>query len=123
MDRQESNNFDYETTLDALLDYINQLPKSTVKLLDVSRYQLLMETAAALQKLLAETIPEGSLTVEIDPDFNLGCISSELPELSVTNPQTLSVILKNADNCEIYPLTNGNLRLDITFQRILKSVR
>lgn len=123
MDRQESNNFDYETTLDALLDYINQLPKSTVKLLDVSRYQLLMETAAALQKLLAETIPEGSLTVEIDPDFNLGCISSELPELSVTNPQTFSVILKNADNCEIYPLTNGNLRLDITFQRILKSVR
>lgn len=123
MDRQESNNFDYETTLDALLDYINQLPKSTVKLLEVSRYQLLMETAAALQKLLAETIPEGSLTVEIDPDFNLGCISSELPELSVTNPQTFSVILKNADNCEIYPLTNGNLRLDITFQRILKSVR
>lgn len=122
MNKQESNDFDYETALDALLDYINLLPKSTVKLLDVSRYQLLMETAAVLQKLLAETIPEGSLTVDIDPDFNLGSISSELPELSITNPQTLSDILKNADNFEIYPLTNGNLRLDITFQRMLKSL-
>lgn len=122
MNKQENNNYDYETALDALLDYINQLPKSTVKLLDVSRYQLLMGTAAALQKLLAETIPEGSLTVDVDPDFNLGSISSELPELSITNPQALSDILKNADNFEVYPLTNGNLRLDITFQRILKSL-
>lgn len=122
MNKQENNNYDYETALDALLDYINQLPKSTVKLLDVSRYQLLMETAAALQKLLAEIIPEGSLTVDVDPDFNLGSISSELPELSITNPQALSDILKNADNFEVYPLTNGNLRLDVTFQRMLKSL-
>lgn len=120
MNQQKNDNHDYETALDALLDYFNLLPKATVKLLNLSRYQLLMETAAALQKVLAESLPEGSLMIHIDVDFNLGSISGELPELSVMNPKALSDILQHADNYEIYPLTNGNLRLDVVFQNILK---
>lgn len=120
MNQQKNDNHDYETAPDALLDYFNLLPKATVKLLNISRYQLLMETAAALQKVLAESLQEGSLMIDIDADFNLGSISGELPELSVMNPKELSDILKYADNYEIYPLTNGNLRFDVVFQNILK---
>lgn len=120
MNKQE--NYDYETTLDALLDYLRWLPKPAVQLLNVQRYRKMMEAAARLQKLVAETTPEGSMNIEIDQDFNLGSISIELPELSVQHPRAFSQVIHEADNFEIYPLTNGNVRLDITFQRILKPI-
>lgn len=120
MNKQE--NFDYETTLDALLDYFRWLPKPTVQILNIRQYHKMMETAARLQQLVAETVPEGSMDIEIDQNFNLGSISIELPELSVQNPQAFSRIIREADNFELYPLTNGNVRLDITFQRILKPI-
>lgn len=120
MNKQE--NFDYETALDALLDYIQWLPKPTVQLLNIQQYCKMMEAAAKLQKLVAETIPEGSMDIKIDQNFNLGSISIELPELSVQHPRTFSQVIYEADNFEIYPLTNGNMRLDITFQRMLKPI-
>ena len=120
MNKQE--NYDYETALDALLDYLRWLPKPTVQLLNIQRYRKMMEAAARLQKLVAETTPEGSMDIEIDQDFNLGSISIELPELSVLHPRAFSQVILEADNFEIYPLTNGNVRLDITFQRILKPI-
>lgn len=118
----KQENQDYETALDALLDYIQFLPKPTVKLLNVPRYAQLMKAATNLQRLIAETVPEGFLAIEFENDFNLACISTELPELSVTEIRSFCTILQNADNLEIYPLTNGHLRLDITFQRMLKTI-
>lgn len=120
MNKQE--NYDYETALDALLDYLRWLPKPTVQLLNIQRYRKMMEAAARLQKLVAETTPEGSMDIEIDQNFSLGSISIELPELSVLHPRAFSQVILEADNFEIYPLTNGNVRLDITFQRVLKPI-
>ena len=118
----KKENYDYETALDALLDYLRWLPKPTVQLLNIQRYRKMMEAAARLQKLVAETTPEGSMDIEIDQDFSLGSISIELPELSVLHPRAFSQVILEADNFEIYPLTNGNVRLDITFQRVLKPI-
>lgn len=114
----EQENYNYESALDALLDYIQRLPKPTVKLLNFQRYQHMMEATAILQKLVAETIPEDCLKIEIEQEYNLGFISIELPELSVLHPMVFVQSIRKADNFEIYPLTNGNIRLDITFQRI-----
>ena len=61
MNKQE--NYDYETALDALLDYLRWLPKPAVQLLNVQRYRKMMEAAARLQKLVAETTPEGSMNI------------------------------------------------------------
>lgn len=116
----EQENYNYETALDALLDCIRWLPKPTVKLLNIPKYRKMMETAVALQMLLGETADEGCISIEIDQDFYLGTISVELSELSIQNPQRFSQIISNADNFEIYPLSNGKLRLDITLQNILK---
>lgn len=44
MNKQE--NYDYETALDALLDYLRWLPKPAVQLLNVQRYRKMMEAAA-----------------------------------------------------------------------------
>ncbi len=117
----EQENDDYETALDALVDHIQRLLKPTVKVLNFQRYQQMMEAAAALQKFVAGTIPEGCLNIEIEQKYNLGLISIELPELSMLHPLAFVQSIRKADNFEIYPLTNGNIRLDITFQRILNS--
>lgn len=116
----EQENFDYKTGLDALLNYMKMLQKPTLKLLNFERYQEMMQSAYNLQQLISETIPNGSLTVEINQDFNLGAISVELPDLCVMHPQKLADIVSKADNFEVCPLINGNLRLDVTFQNVIK---
>ena len=121
-----NNNFnenEFETTLDALVEYINLLPKATVKMLDFTRYNTLMRTAAQLTKLLQASTPAGQIDIELNETFNLGSISVELDSLTVENPLAFADLICKADNFEIYPLTNGKIRLDITFQGILKSLR
>lgn len=113
---------DYETTFDALVDYIKFLPKATVKMINRSRYRLLMRTAAQLTDILRKTEPEGELNIEIDDALNLGSISVELDSLTVEEPLTFADMIYKADNFEVYPLTNGKIRLDVTFHGVLKKL-
>lgn len=117
------NENEFETTLDALVEYINLLPKATVKMLDFARYNAFMRTAAQLTKLLQASAPAGQIDIDLNETFNLGSISVELDSLTVENPLAFADLIYKADNFEIYPLTNGKIKLDITFQGILKSLR
>lgn len=119
------NNFkevEFDETLDALLSLLDGLPKETVKMLDSNRYRLMFEIAAELAKLLKFMMSEGEINIEIDQMFNLGSISIELESLTVDDPIAFAKLIYKADNFEIYPLTNGNIKLDITFQSVLKSI-
>lgn len=113
---------EYETTFDALVDYIKCLPKATVKMINPSRYKLLMKTAAQLTELLRKTQPEGEIDIEINDLLNLGSISTELDLLTIEEPLAFADVIYTADNFEVYPLTNGKIRLDITFHSILKNL-
>ena len=111
---------EFDTTLDALIAFINNLPEETVKMINPVRYELLMKTAANLTELLRKTMTNGEVNVALDPTLLLGSVSTELSELSLDDPLAFADIVCQADNVEIYPLTNGNLRLDITFQGVLQ---
>ena len=113
---------EYETTFDALVDYIKCLPKATVKMINPSRYKLLMRTAAQLTDLLRKTQPEGEIDIEINDLLNLGSISTELDLLTIEEPLAFADVIYTSDNFEVYPLTNGKIRLDITFHSILKNL-
>lgn len=113
----EENEFD--TTLDALIAFLDSLPKETVKMINPTRYERLIKTAAALTELLRKNMTDGEVDISLDPTFLLGSISTELSELSMDDPRAFANIICQADNIEIYPLSNGNLRLNITFQRVL----
>lgn len=122
MEKNNFNEHEFNTTLDALLEFLEFLPESTVKIINPYRYQLLMKTAAQLTELLRKTMSEGEINITIDDKFNLGSISVELTDLSVCDPLAFADIVYKSDNFEIYPLTNGNIRLDITFQGVLKTL-
>lgn len=117
----EENNFD--TVLEGLMGFMKSLPKSQVKMLNPSRYKLMLRTAAQLADLLRKTVSDGELEIDVDPTFNLGSITVELDSLSVDEPLAFADVIYKADNFEIYPLTNGKIRLDVTFQSVLKTIR
>ena len=117
----EENNF--ETVLEGLMGFMKSLPKSQVKMLNPSRYKLMLRTAAQLTDLLRKTVSDGELQIDVDPTFNLGSITVELDSLSVDEPLAFADVIYKADNFEIYPLTNGKIRLDVTFQSVLKTIR
>ena len=117
----EENNFD--TVLEGLMGFMKSLPKSQVKMLNPSRYKLMLRTAAQLTDLLRKTVSDGELEIDVDPTFNLGSITVELESLSVDEPLAFADVIYKADNFEIYPLTNGKIRLDVTFQSVLKTIK
>ena len=119
--RNENYN-EFESTLDGLMNFIEELPQAKLKILNLERYKTMMEVAAKLTAILRENNPEGEITIDVNEKFNLGSISVELDSLAVTSPVIFAELICKSDNFEVYPLTNGNIRLDITFQRILKSV-
>ena len=79
--------------------------------------------AAEVTDLLRKTVSAGELDIDVDPTFNLGSITVELDSLSVDEPLAFADVIYKADNFEIYPLTNGKIRLDVTFQSVLKTIK
>ncbi len=112
----------YENTLDALLDFMKSLPQPTLKVLNTERYALMLKTATDLKELLCQTAESGCIDIDLVQEFNLGSISFEAPDLVVYDSETFAKIISVCDNVEIYPLTNGNLRLNLTFQSVLKPI-
>ena len=55
-----------------------------------------------------------------EPYTSMGVISVEAAEFTFEQMAKLHQILEHASNVEIYPLVNGNLRMNITFHGITK---
>lgn len=119
--RNENYN-EFESTLNGLMNFIEELPQAKVKVLNLERYKTMMEVAAKLTAVLQENNPEGELTIDVNEKFTLRSISVELDSLTITSPVLFAELISKSDNFEVYPLTNGKIRLDITFQSVLKSV-
>ena len=116
----EENNFD--TVLEGLIDFMESIPKSRVKILNLGRYKLMLKIAAQLTDLLRKTVSDGEMEINVDPAFNLGTITVDLDSLSVVDPGVFADVIRKADNFEFYPLTNGKIRLDVTFRSVLKTI-
>ena len=120
--REKAFEENYENTLDALMDFMKSLPQPTLKVLNTERYALMLKTAADLKELLCQTAESGCIDIDLVQEFNLGSISFEAPDLVVYDSEAFAKIISVCDNIEIYPLTNGNLRLNLTFQSVLKPI-
>ena len=115
-------NKNFENAFDALLGFFASLPKSTLKMINPNKYVLMLKTASDLANLLKENTESGEVNIEVDETFNSGYVSVQLEYLIIESPTVYANIIKNADNFEICPLTNGNIQLDLTFHSVLKSI-
>lgn len=107
---------------DKLADCIASLSKTTVKELDPERYYQLVQAVIKIQNMLNQINTEWNMKIEIIDSFNLGSVLIELSEMTVINPHLFCEIISDCDNFEIYPLTNGKIRIAIAFQRVFRSV-
>ncbi len=119
---KDFNEHELDIALAGLFEFIQQQPNNQVKIINPARYRLMLQTAAKLTTLLKKTTAEGELNITVNPTFNLGAITVELDDLSVDDSLAFADLIHRADNFEIYPLTNGKIKLDITFQSVLKTI-
>lgn len=61
-------------------------------------------------------------TVVHKPVTSMGVICIEAEDLIFDRMTEINKVLASADNMEIYPLTNGNIRMTIAFHGITKPV-
>ena len=88
--------------------------------LNIPRIQ---QMAFAFKQIQQIAWPEWQIQYSLhDPYISMGVIKIEAPEFTFESMPILSRILLTASNVEVYPLTNGNLRMSITFNGIAKRV-
>lgn len=93
-----------------------------VKILNVKKYNTMVKSAMLLKNAIAETEDEFEVTVDIIETFNAGVVSAELYAMTLYHPQRFASIISLVDNVEIYPLINGNIKLSLTYQGVLKTI-
>ena len=122
----EENYYDeyeeYDDCLNELLAFFESLPKESVKLLDVSKYKRMLVAASKLKTLLCISGESGEIEVNLHREFNMGTITAEIKSLTVHETTLFTEMIKDADNFEIYPLVNGNIKIGIAFQSVLKTI-
>ena len=122
----EENYYDefeeYDACLDGLLAFFEVLPKESVKLLDISKYRQMLVTASILKEVLCRSRESGEIELNLHREFNMGTITAEIKFLTVHEIRLFTEMIKDADNFEIYPLVNGNIKIGIAFQSVLKTI-
>lgn len=119
-----NENFDpeFDPTLDALIAFLGSIPEPAVKMLNLPVYQRMLKACAGLQRLLAPINDSGEINLKVDRQFNFGSVSAELDDLEIHTPEQFAKVILLADNFEVYPLTNGRIRLALGFSSVLKPV-
>ncbi|MCD8019356.1 MAG: hypothetical protein LUF92_07165 [Clostridiales bacterium] len=91
-------------------------PKTTV--INSVRYQEMRSAKAALDQILKESDRERS-KIQFLPAFCGASLNAEFDTLFVFDMKRFQYIIRKADNFEIYPLTNGKVRMSFMFNKAL----
>lgn len=107
---------------DAVLDTIYAAVKANEgypRLIIPQRYREMLLAKDVIDSLLSQN-GCGESNLKLEPTFCMGSIVAEVDELVVRDPVPLIMALSLASNFEIYPLTNGKMRLAFTFNQLMK---
>lgn len=108
--------------IDRLTGFISECPKPTVTVINPEKYRKLIAIAAGFSQLLKKSYPGTKVLLKTDTLFLHGVVSAELPDISELDPALFGSLTALSDGFEIYPLANGNLRVDFTVSHVLKAI-
>jgi hypothetical protein len=97
-----------------------ELGESDPQMLNIPRLLQMIDAFNQLRTMKWEACEISCMLHE--PYISMGVISVETAEIKVDNLRALQRVLRNASNMEIYPLVNGNLKMNITFHGITKRI-
>lgn len=118
MDKDEENYLE----VDAIAEWIREVPKPAITIIAMETYNRMRHSFYHIRKAFEAAGYAICPQVEIDPLFHLGSISIEVEDISELDISNFNIALSDADIFEIYPLSNGKLRLELTFHGILKAI-
>ena len=108
--------------LEGLLQEI-QADESRTSVLNERRMRDIMTAYSLMKRIAAENSKNACLTYKLHEPFgSMGSISLTGKEITLKHVSWFMKATKLASNFEIYPLTNGNLKMTLTFHGLTKAI-
>lgn len=121
---QETENFgEIFDEFDAFVESLAELRDSTVSVISYPKIQAMKFAYAAILKVLTEAGCDAKVTcqqLELAPD--VGTVTVEGKEIDMRNMEWFCRAAEFADNTEVYPLKNGNVRMTFGFNKLLSQI-
>lgn len=117
----KNNDMDYDFENDPFLDSLSDVIRTCEpypRLLNGKRYLEMLLAKEAIDDLLEQS-DSGKSRISLHPMFCSGSVIAEVDDLVVQDFTAMQVVFSLADNFEIYPLTNGRMRIAFTFNHIM----
>lgn len=118
-DEEEFNDEDF-ATIDALIECIKELPRHETFVINPIRIKQMRYASAIIKRCLRNA--DCNATVECKQqefDSTTGVIRIEGVSIEIMGASDFATAIGLATNSEIYPLTNGHVKMALTFQDIL----
>lgn len=90
--------------------------------LNIQRYSELLHAKKALDYTLGKSFEDEKAEISFLPLFSCGTLTAEVDTFEVTDMAAFAEVLIYADNFEVYPLTNGRIRLGFVFKGMMREV-
>ena len=130
------NNYDYDDNaewdsddieeLNAFIEYLKQAEEEyysepRMRILNPRRLKEFQYALMKITKIIKKASPDAKIEYDLDDGFSTGhgAIRIETDELSVKNPQQLIDSIKFASDVDIFPLTNGNIKIILGFRGMM----
>lgn len=101
--------------VDALAQDLATLRDGEITAIEPVRYATVLQAKAELEALLGG----GAAKILFHPLVHAAALSAEADELMIHDPQRFAALTVQANNFEIYPLTNGKLGIALMFYGVL----
>lgn len=106
--------------IEELMDLLKGLPDESELELDPEKCTELVRKADRAFKLFAGEGGGCGNRIEFVKQFDMAAVQIEGDSLSISDAEEFKSIITDAACFEIYPLSNGTIRLEITFKDILR---
>lgn len=96
--------------------------QANAQLLNARRYREMMQAKELLEEVLADSGERAELTIRYEPLFQYAVLTAEMEELTVKPADEFEKAIRLTDGFEVYPLTNGHIRIAFLFRRMMKTI-
>ncbi len=90
--------------------------------LDLRRYSEMLSAKTQLESILTDEGTQTNLSIRLEPQFQYGVLTTELDEWTVSTTEEWKKAIRLTDGYEVYPLTNGRIRVAFLFRRMMKAI-
>ncbi len=118
-DEEEFDGEDF-AEVDALIEYLQSLPRPEVSILNPLRVQQLRFSGAMIKRVLRQTGCDATIVCkqhELEP--SVGVVRVEGVPLEIADMDGFTKAVSFATSTEILPLANGKVRMSLTFHGLL----